>query len=219
MKKSAYVLAFDEVQKPVTDFLRSSGFKKSGRTYNRLVGDGLVHVINFQMGQYPIGNYAIPGIRESEYGKFVVNLGVYLPCVSQIESGKTGNRIIQEYDCHIRERLGVLAEGRDVWWSLDSSPEVTGNLMVSLLQKFGLPFLSPYTDYPSVLSQYRAYGELPFSNQARSALIAAIICHHLGDFQSAAKFFDKAASWAVTSNNASFGSYVEKIRKAENSSA
>src|SRR5574341_1083284 len=99
MKKSSYVLAIEEVQKPVTEFLRATGFKKSGRTYNRVVDDGLIHVINFQMGQYPIGNYVIPGIRESGYGKFVVNLGVYLPCVSQIERGKREKRIFQEYDC------------------------------------------------------------------------------------------------------------------------
>lgn len=213
MTKSPYVLAIETVQKPVTEFLRTAGFTKNGRTYNRIVDDGLIHVINFQMGQYPIGDYVIPGIRESKYGKFVVNLGVFLPCVSQIERGKIEKRIFQEYDCQIRERLGVMAERQDVWWSLDTSAQETGTLMVGFLEKFGLPFLSRYVNYATVLSQYRVDGYLPFNSKGRSALVAAIICHNIGDMGSATEFFDKAANSAVENNHSGFGNYVEKIRK------
>lgn len=54
---------------------------RRGRTYNRTVGDSLMHVVNLQMSQFPIGDYVIPGIRESFYGRFTVNLGVLLPAV------------------------------------------------------------------------------------------------------------------------------------------
>ena len=213
MKKSSYVSAIEEVQQPVTAFLRKAGFRKSGRTYNRTVDDGLIHVVNFQMGQYPVGNYVIPGIRENRYGSFAANLGVFLPCVSQIERGNLEKRIFQDYDCEIRERLGVLAESKDVWWSLDSATAETGGLMVGLLEEFGLPFFSQFTDYESVLSHYRVFGRLPFNNDGRSALIAAIISHRIGDLKSATEFFDRAAASAIESKRPGFADHVEKFRK------
>jgi hypothetical protein len=73
--------------------------KKKGRTYNRLVQDGLVQAVNPQMGQYPIGDYVIPGLRESHYGRFTINLGVALPAVRAIESGREFPVFIQEYEC------------------------------------------------------------------------------------------------------------------------
>jgi hypothetical protein len=214
MTKSNYVLARDIVQEPVTALLRTEGFTKKGRAYNRIAGNGLIHVVNFQMGQYTIGNYVIPGIRESYYGKFTVNLGVYLPCVSQLERGSVAKRIYQDYDCEIRKRLGTLAyEGQDVWWSLDNSARATGDLIVCLMREFGLPFLARYTDYMAVLAQYRMHGYLPFNNKSRSALVAAIICHHLGQPEQARALFDCAADRAVASRHTEFGTYVENIRK------
>jgi hypothetical protein len=50
MAASPYVKALDDIQKALTGFLKSLGFKKKGRTYNRHVGDGLVQVVNLQMG-------------------------------------------------------------------------------------------------------------------------------------------------------------------------
>jgi len=88
MAASPYVKALDDIQKALTGFLKPVGFKKKGRTYNRHVGDGLVQVVNLQMGQFPIGDYVIPGLRESHYGRFTVNLGVALQAVRAIESGR-----------------------------------------------------------------------------------------------------------------------------------
>lgn len=47
---SPYVKALDDIQKALTGFLIPLGFKKKGRTYNRQVGDGLVQVVDLQMG-------------------------------------------------------------------------------------------------------------------------------------------------------------------------
>lgn len=194
--------------------LRGEGFKKKGRTYNRQAGDGLIHVVNFQMGQYPIGSYVIPGVRESYYGKFVVNLGVYLPCVAHRERGLVEKRIYQDYDCEIRDRLGALAyEGRDVWWSLDNSTQATGDLLIQLMRQFGLPFLARYSDYSAVLAEYHAHGHLPFQNEGRSALAAAIIYHHLGQNEAARELFAHAAQQAIATGHPGFGSHVERIRQ------
>jgi Domain of unknown function (DUF4304) len=61
MAVSPYVKALDDIQKALTGFLKPLGFKKKDRTYNRQVGDGLVQAVNLQMGQFPIGDYVIPG--------------------------------------------------------------------------------------------------------------------------------------------------------------
>jgi len=106
--------------------LRATGFRKSGRTHNRRVGDGLVHVVSLQMGQYVSG----------QYGKFAINLGVYLPCVPEIEYGRSASKTIHEYSCEIRDRLGALAFSRkDVWWELDASVGKTAALICRLMDE------------------------------------------------------------------------------------
>ena len=98
MAKSKFAAALDEVQKPLTLLLKNLGFRRRGRTYNRAVGDTLVHVVNLQMGQFPIGDYVIPGIRESFYGRFTVNLGVLLPAVLKLERSRDPPAFAQEYE-------------------------------------------------------------------------------------------------------------------------
>ena len=165
------------------------------------------------MGLYPIGNYEIPGFRENLYGKFVVNLGIFLPCVWQIETEKIMmKKVVQEYFCQIRDRLGKLVEGRDIWWSLDNSPERTGEfnnrlfgeiwfaLFVKIHRLFNCPF------------PISRDGSLPFCTEGRSSLTAAIICQHLGDAEFAREYFDLAADYAIKIGNSGFSNYVDGIR-------
>ena len=117
--RNNYKATLDEIQQLVHQVLKPKGFKKKGRTHNRTIDPGLIHVINFQMGQFPIGdNYVIPGIRESFYGKFTVNLGVYVDELYKLNGFKT-KTFVQEYDCAIRVRLEFLIKGQDNWWMLD----------------------------------------------------------------------------------------------------
>lgn len=214
MKKSEFVLKLDQIQASVSPFLRGIGFKKSGRTHNRGIDDGIVHVINFQMGQYPIGDYIIPGIRESSYGQIAVNLGVYLPCVIEIEQRSEPKRFYQDYHCEIRERLGSPAKsGTNVWWDLREEPDVTGETINDLLKTDGLSFLDRYQNYLDVLDYYHLHGSLPFHNEGRSALTAAMIYSHLGKNAEASTLFDRAAADAVRSGHAGFHDYVHKIRQ------
>src|SRR5262245_37827841 len=170
MSKSPFTDALDTVQKPTTALLKNLGFKRKGRTYNRSVGDGLVHVVNFQMGQFPIGDYVIPGLRESFYGRFTVNLGVMLPAVRKLESGRDPPPFVQEYYCEIRVRLGTLKYREDTWWDLDHRIAETSSSIVELMDQNGLPFLDQYENYSSVLSQFEQTGTLPSRNEGRSAL-------------------------------------------------
>lgn len=212
MKEKSYTPILDLVQKPITELLRSIGFKKKGRTYNRIVEDGLIQVVNFQMGEFPIGNYVIPRIRESYYGKYTVNLGAFIPCVAKREVWYKEKLFRPEYECQIRERLTILAYGKDSWWSLDTPPQATGETVAKLMSKFGIPFLDRYGSYASILNEYDKNGNLPFRNEGRSMLDVAIIYHYLGQFESAKKYFIQAAENAESSGHTAFREYVDSTR-------
>jgi hypothetical protein len=182
MAKSELVQKLDAVQADVHAFLRPLCFRKKGRAHNRRTPGGLTHVLDFQMGEYPIGErHVIPGFRESYYGKLAVNLGVFLPCVYAAERQQPPPDFIPEYKCTIRDRLGFLASGRDEWFELDDDPSALAKTIIGLLDKLGLPFFDQFKTYVDVLAYYRANGELPFQNGSRAALEAALVAHHLGD--------------------------------------
>lgn len=136
---------------------------------------GLVHVVNFQMGEYPIGeHYVLSGIRESLYGKFAVNLGVLLPCVCEAEWQNPTPDFVQEHYCSIRSRLSSLAFSTDRWFDLTPDTSTLATTLVQLLDRFGLRFFDQFPDYPAVLVYFDTHGDLPFQNAGRAALEAAI---------------------------------------------
>lgn len=192
MAKSEFARKLDAVQANVHSFLKPLGFRKKARTHYRSTEEGLIQVVNFQMGHYPIGDYVIPGIRESFYGLFSVNLGVMLPCVYQLEWQVPIPSVVQEYHCTIRERLGSLAFGRDRWFELTDKTDSLSTTLVDLLDRFGLPFVDQFATYSAVLSYYEKHGELPSQNSRRATLEAAIITHHLGDAARTRLLFSKA---------------------------
>lgn len=195
MPKSDFTKHLDAIQAHVARFLKPLAFRKKGRTYNRATEGGLVQVVNFQMGQYPIGeHYVIPGIRENYYGKFTVNLGVLLPCIWDVERQKPVPDFVQEYCCTIRGRLASLAFGIDQWFELMPETSALAATLVQLFDKFGLPFLDQFPDYAAVLAYFDAHGDLPFQNTGRAALEAAIVAHHIGNSQKARCLFAKAHS-------------------------
>lgn len=192
--------------------LRPLGFRRKGRSFNRRVADGLVHVVTLQMGEYPIGDYVIPGIRESFYGRFTVNLGVFLPGVRSLEHDRPAPEFLREYDCDIRERLSVLAYSEDRWWDLDHAVAETAAEVVRLMDSFGVPFLERFEDCASVFKTIDSKGELPFCNAGRSALVGALLSFHLGQKERAARYFERATQLAESHKG--FREHVEKLRSA-----
>jgi hypothetical protein len=162
------------------------------------------------MGQYPVGDkYVIPGIRESYYGKFWVNLGVFLPCVYQIERQRPPSDFVQEYDCTIRQRLGTLAFGEDKCFDLTDDTSALAKAVVDLLDRFGLRFLEQFQTYHDVLSYYDEHGNLPFQNADRASLEAAIIAFHTGNPTLSTSLFAKAHA----ANHRGFQQHVVEMAK------
>jgi hypothetical protein len=126
--KSVFATRMDDIQSTLDRDLKGLGFKKSGRTYNRSDDDGIVQVINLQMGkpQPEIAKLppAIAHLRPDLYGQFTVNCGVYVREIAAISFPQKERQFVQEHGCALRARLGRLIEpGRqDVWWRLDVLP-------------------------------------------------------------------------------------------------
>lgn len=213
MAKSEFAAALDEIQKPLTALLKNLGFRRKGRTYNRTAGDDLVHVVNLQMGQFPIGNYVVPGLRESYYGRFTVNLGVFLPAIMKLEKLREPPVFVHEYHCEIRGRLGSLAfGGEDTWWDLDHGVQQTATTIVDLMDRLGLAFLDEFEGYSAVLAHLERTGTLPSNNAARSALAGALICQELGDRERASALFDQAIAMANQRGHKGFIGHVTALR-------
>jgi hypothetical protein len=112
--------AMAQVVASIAPSLKARGFKKQRHSFNRVAEPGLVHVINFQMGQFPPGAQEIPGFRPNLSGKFTVNLGVLVAEVYEATQRTSVPSFVQEYSCEFRVRLGELMRlPSDQWWSLE----------------------------------------------------------------------------------------------------
>lgn len=191
MAKSQFVEGLDRVQTQADLVLRALGFLKKGRTHNRLTKGGLTHVINFQKEKYA-GQPVIRLFRKTSYGEFAVNLGVFLPCVCQIENQSLPSGFIEDFNCSLRQRLGALAFWPDRWFQITDDTSNLSKTVVDLLQRFGLDFLNSFQTYDDVLLYYRKHNNLPGTNSGRACLEAALISHHVGDAVSAQALFEKA---------------------------
>lgn len=122
-------LAMNAVVAALQPVLKGVGFRKRSHTFNRTAEDGLVQVINFQMGPFdPPGTVEIPGLRPNLYGQFAVNLGVFVEDAWRLELGRFGptgppavKSWVNEYECQLRRRLDNLddAARTDRWRPVD----------------------------------------------------------------------------------------------------
>lgn len=154
MAKSALARVTDELQTLLNPLLRQAGFRHYGRTYNRTTVDGLTHVIGFQMGSFdPPGTTYFPGLRKNLYGRFAVNLGVYVPEVARYHGGREAERVVHDYDCCIRTRLGRISE-KERWWKISASAQLVAEL-VHRFQEEAFPLFHRFERRNQVLSELR----------------------------------------------------------------
>jgi hypothetical protein len=101
----------------------------------------------------------VPGLRTRLYGKFRLDLEVYVPEIKR--SGVPRSTWINEYNCHLRRTIGQLMNGdsgSDLWWSLhdDRAPEIAR----IALEDYGLPWLEEFPSRESILKRFEAEGPL-----------------------------------------------------------
>ncbi|MBK8477095.1 MAG: DUF4304 domain-containing protein [Opitutaceae bacterium] len=197
MPKSKTAAGMDAIQSVVAAYLKTLGFRKSGRAFNREREDRMTQVVSFQMGQFPVGYYVIPGLRESLYGRFAVDLGVTLPCVRKDADKCEEKKFYQDYDCQIRECLvRDEEETAQSWWLIEQPYNRIGCEIAALLERKGIPFLDQFTSYRQALAYYCAHRYFPFQNEERSALEAALVYRHCEDTEQYLSLMRKAKDCA-----------------------
>lgn len=135
------------------------------------------------MGNFdPPGTTYFPGLRENLYGRFTINLGVYVPEVAEIHGGGAAKQWVREYNCCIRCRLGELGnERQDVWWSIDHEETVVQDLLPRICHD-AMFFFSRYESRAAILAELEGKAEYMGSPPR---IICAIIRAHRGDVQRA----------------------------------
>jgi hypothetical protein len=66
MARTESANAMDDLQSELRPSLKEHGFRMRARTCNRTTPDGLIHVINFQMGRYaPLARATFHGFEKT----------------------------------------------------------------------------------------------------------------------------------------------------------
>lgn len=148
--------------------LKRVGFRRRRHAFNRTSEPGLVQVVSFQMGAHNppgTGSEANQTARErlglpgDLYGRFTLNLGVYVNEMA-IEDWEKRHGWINEYDCQLRTRIGNLLEPpADTWWSLDDPP-AAHRVVDDALRTAGLPWLDRVASRDAILAAYEKEGRL-----------------------------------------------------------
>ena len=88
-QKSEAVQQLDRVQQELLRLVKPLAFRRKGRTFARIVEGDIQQVIALQAGPFEIGS-PLPAeaahLRPNLYGKFAVNLGVFVPEMFDIGS-------------------------------------------------------------------------------------------------------------------------------------
>ncbi|HEX6952153.1 MAG TPA: DUF4304 domain-containing protein [Gaiellaceae bacterium] len=141
----------------VAPLLKSAGFRKRRHAFNRTTEPGLVQVVHVQMGPFePPGSEGI-SLSGSLYGRFTINLGVYVPEMVLEEQQKRSGWV-NEYNCQLRQRIGLLlTPPADTWWSLDDPAEAS-DAARHALDSAGLPWLDRLPSRKAILDAYELLG-------------------------------------------------------------
>lgn len=132
------------IKEGLAPLLKKEGFKKKARNFYREL-ENRIELINIQASKW----------NEGDEGQFTVNVGVYYPEISKITDALPVSGMPREYDCTIRERIGLLTpENKDRWWEIDSTSndsEVSANV-ANQVQELCLPWLEKMSSLDAVKS-------------------------------------------------------------------
>jgi hypothetical protein len=172
MKKSSdNAVNLNLIVNVVGQALRPLKFRNSGKRFNRIQSDGIVHVVDFQLGP----NWSMM------WGKFTVEIGIFLPEVFNAFFDKAAPKFIPSHDCFERKRLGILGkDGKDIWWDLPGDSVKIGNEVLGLLVGEGECYFSQFSSREKIISAWeskRSHGRL----SQREVVILAVIYSYLAE--------------------------------------
>ena len=210
MPKSELASVMDEIQARIRPVLKDKGYRVRGRTFNRSTSDGLVQVVSFQMGNFdPPGTTYIPGLRDNLYGRFTVNLGVYVPEVAKYLHVDKDRSFVKEYFCCVRARLGPLEPGqKDLWWSVLADDRVVLDVRERLVRD-AFPFLERFGSRDGILHEWKSRTENLFAGDP-PRIVRAIILATRGQADEARALLDAQAQ---ETRNPGHPEYVRGLAK------
>ena len=190
--KSEYVQAMEAVVASTAPVMKKAAFRKRRHAFNRSRENGVVAVLNFQMGSSePPGSYEIPGLKDNLYGKFTVNLGIAFEEMWKVDmssASKPFPPFVNEYECHLRLRLGELAtKSEDAWWPLKGDVDRVGREVAGLIESLAVPWLERFDTRRALLTAWERHERI--SREVRLALVIAMVYQHEGQPENAQRTF------------------------------
>jgi hypothetical protein len=187
--KTAPVRAMDDLLARLRPFLKERGFRAHRRTYNRITSNGLTHVIGFQMGRFdPPSTAHSPRLGEKLYGKFTINVGVYVPEVARNILVEPGS-FVHEGECCLRERLGILGpEHIDLWWAARVDEDTLADLRLRL-ERDAIAFLARFETRDEILVELMGRRE-NYGSGGAPRIVSAIILANRGQIDEARKLLE-----------------------------
>jgi hypothetical protein len=148
-------------------------------------------VISIQAGSYEPFAIDAPEINHypnSLYGKFTINLGIYIDELHVFHNNPKAKDFVREAECHIRTRISHLANSTDKWYSIDSNHDELSKNTIELIEKYGLPFLERFESRQKIEEYFkteeRIYAPVPL-------VFLSIMRHHAGDSKGASFYIKK----------------------------
>jgi hypothetical protein len=168
----------NEIQNIISPFLIRRDYQLRNRTFSKQLGNGLIHLIEF----------GLAGSTSSFYGKFTVDLGIFIPELYSIFEKKEIPKKITTQHCEFVRRLPSLEEGiEDKWWDVNEASS-SSNEIIKLLQKYGFSFLEELTTREKIYQAWQKNGN-SIGLPPRGRLSIAIMLNESGDKKAATELF------------------------------
>lgn len=137
----------DVLIKKIHPYLKGIGFRKIGHTYNKVLshpetGSEFTQVLNYQLS----------AVNNWQSCKFAVNLGVWVHIIHPNLSRK----VIPEYFCDFRERVGTLEHGTDTWYELLEETDALARALQQAIRDYAVPWLDTYASYEGITAGWDA---------------------------------------------------------------
>jgi hypothetical protein len=170
------------VQGDVKSFLKSEGFKKSGRTFHRQNGE-MLQVVNFQT----------TWLNTPDEAQFTINLNVVLPFYHEKWTGQQVPKNPGSAAAICSRRLGhILPEGTDRWWTVTPSTDcaAVSREVAELICAVGLPYLEKAANLQYLCEKLGSGKHFPGMLMSQPLAFAILLCH-LGREEEAIRVIDE----------------------------
>ena len=198
MPKSALARRLDQFVSDMSGVLAANGFRGSKRVFRREPEAGFKQLIDLGMAR----------ANSSYYGKFTVDVGVFIHEVHAAMNDWKPSRMTTLVDCEVRARLPTLDSGEDRWWDLRDPPSTFKGEVRRLLEEVAVPFLDQIDSREKLVREWERRGSDKIGLPPRGRLSIAVIEAARGNRKRAAQLLDEEEE------NAAHIGYREFVQRA-----